>query len=77
MDDDNFATLIERCPAERQQRVQRLMAFAPAGSPTAVPDPYYGGAAGFEYVLDLIELACDGLVQYLHSHQGAVFDASQ
>lgn len=77
MDDDNLATLIERCPAERQQRVRRLMAFAPEGSPTAVPDPYYGGAAGFEYVLDLIELACDGLVQYLHSHQGAAFDASQ
>jgi protein-tyrosine phosphatase len=76
MDDDNLATLIERCPAEQQHRVRRLMAFAPPGSPTAVPDPYYGGAAGFEYVLDLIELACDGLVQYLHSHQGAAFDAS-
>ena len=27
-----------------------------------VPDPYYGGEAGFAQVLDLIELACDGLV---------------
>ena len=30
-----------------------------------VPDPYYGGAAGFEQVLDLIEQACDDLVREL------------
>ena len=27
-----------------------------------VPDPYYGGEAGFEQVLDLLEHACDALV---------------
>ena len=27
-----------------------------------VPDPYYGGEAGFERVLDMVELACDRLV---------------
>ncbi|NMZ69341.1 protein tyrosine phosphatase [Pseudomonas peli] len=27
-----------------------------------VPDPYYGGEAGFAQVLDLIEQACDALV---------------
>lgn len=27
-----------------------------------VPDPYYGGADGFEQVLDLIEQACEGLL---------------
>lgn len=26
--------------------------------PSDVPDPYYGGAEGFEYVLDMIEAAC-------------------
>ena len=30
-----------------------------------VPDPYYGGPAGFEHVLDLVEDACDGVVQRL------------
>jgi protein-tyrosine phosphatase len=77
MDDDNYEALLARCPAELTPRVRRLMDFAPPGSPSAVPDPYYGGGAGFEYVLDLIELACDGLVQYLHSHQGAVFDCQK
>ncbi|MEY4752595.1 MAG: hypothetical protein RJA44_270, partial [Pseudomonadota bacterium] len=65
MDDDNLDALRERCPAELQPRLRRLMDFAPPGSPSVVPDPYYGGEAGFEYVLDLIELACDGLLQYL------------
>ena len=27
-----------------------------------VPDPYYGGAEGFEYVLDILEDACAGLL---------------
>ncbi|MGK9169406.1 low molecular weight phosphotyrosine protein phosphatase [Inquilinus limosus] len=30
-----------------------------------VPDPYYGGSADFEHVLDLIEAGCDGLVAAL------------
>ncbi len=29
--------------------------------PSDVPDPYYGGQAGFEYVLDMVEAATDTL----------------
>lgn len=32
-----------------------------------VPDPYYGGEQGFEQVLDLLEVACDALLQELRS----------
>jgi len=32
-----------------------------------VPDPYYGGDAGFEKVLDLLEDACEGLLIELSS----------
>jgi len=35
------------------------------GDVTAVPDPYYGGQKGFEKVLDLLEDACEGLLQKL------------
>jgi len=31
----------------------------------SVPDPYYGGAAGFELVLDILEDACEGLISKL------------
>jgi protein-tyrosine phosphatase len=29
-----------------------------------VPDPYYGGADGFEQVYRMIEAACDRLIRY-------------
>lgn len=31
----------------------------------SVPDPYYGGASGFELVLDILEDACEGLIREL------------
>jgi protein-tyrosine phosphatase len=31
-------------------------------SADCVPDPYYGGEEGFEYVIDLLEDACAGLI---------------
>jgi protein-tyrosine phosphatase len=33
-----------------------------------VPDPYYGGQSGFEVVLDLLENACDGLLEHIVQH---------
>jgi protein-tyrosine phosphatase len=32
----------------------------------SVPDPYYGGDAGFELVLDILEDACEGLLQRIN-----------
>ncbi len=41
-----------------------LRAFDPVAPTGAeVPDPYYGGDAGFEEVLDLCEAACRGLLE--------------
>lgn len=70
MDEDNLANLRSACPAEHRHKVELLMAYASERAPRVVPDPYYGGAAGFEWVLDLIEVACDGLVAQLHAQQG-------
>lgn len=33
-----------------------------------VPDPYYGGAAGFENVLDILEDACKGLLETIKNN---------
>ena len=65
MDDDNLAHAERLCPPGQRHRLKLLMDYAPhAGSPH-VPDPYYGGAAGFDAVLDLVEAACDGLIESL------------
>ncbi len=63
MDLENLAYLRRACPPDQHDRLGLLLEL---GAPTLglreVPDPYYGPVAGFEYVLDLIEPACDGLV---------------
>jgi len=47
-------------------RVALLRDFDPASpAGSEVPDPYYGGAGGFEEVLDLCFAACEGLLAHL------------
>jgi protein-tyrosine phosphatase len=38
------------------------MRFAGEHDAATVPDPYYGGAEGFNTVLDYVEDACQGLI---------------
>ena len=38
------------------------MSYAPQAGAREVPDPYYGGADGFERVLDLVDAAADGFI---------------
>jgi protein-tyrosine phosphatase len=65
MDWDNLRTTEERCPPEHRHKLRRLTEFCLRHSSEIVPDPYYGGVAGFEHVLDLIEDACDGLLEHV------------
>jgi protein-tyrosine phosphatase len=67
MDWQNHEELIAQCPLEHRHKVRRLMEFAPVGGLDEVPDPYYGGAAGFERVLDQVEEACRGLLVYVRT----------
>lgn len=70
MDRANYDDLVELHPAERG-RVRMLGSFLPGevGKDSAlgpdVPDPYYGGADGFETVLDLIASACPAILEAL------------
>ena len=67
MDRDNVADLEEICPQEYRSRIRLMMEFAEASEQIDVPDPYYGGANGFEYVLDLVEEASVGLVDVIRA----------
>jgi protein-tyrosine phosphatase len=47
-------------------KVHRMTDFGPdAGVLDEVPDPYYGGADGFEQVYDVLDRACRGLLDEL------------
>ncbi|WP_235823284.1 low molecular weight protein-tyrosine-phosphatase [Azohydromonas sediminis] len=65
MDRDNLAQLLELRPPGAGARVELLMRFARRHAVDEVPDPYYGAADGFERVLDLVEDACEGLLDHL------------
>ena len=71
MDWDNLALLQKACPTlTGQAKLRRLTEFIPPRSPLigtdVVGDPYYGGADGFEAVLNVIEAACDGVLEHVH-----------
>jgi protein-tyrosine phosphatase len=72
MDRQNFEALQQRAPATVRDRIRLFLDFAPEADATEVPDPYYGGANGFEEVLDLVEAASHGLLQYVRRHGGRV-----
>ena len=66
MDQTHLAWMHKRRPAGAPGQPGLLMPLARRHrGVTEVPDPYYGGPAGFEHVLDLVEDACDGILERL------------
>lgn len=67
MDEENYQNLQRACPPEQRHKIHYMTRFIDDDeqAPKEVPDPYYGGAQGFEYVLDLVESAAQGLLAEL------------
>ena len=65
MDWDNLALAQDLCPPRHRPKVRRLTEFCVRLNSPVVPDPYYGGAQGFNKVLDLVEDACAGLLAHV------------
>ena len=63
MDRDNLDALAAICPYGSEYKLQLFLSYAPNLETDEVPDPYYGGAMGFERVLDMVEEAANGLLQ--------------
>ena len=66
MDRDNFRDIQSFHP-QPVAEIKLLSDFLDESWPTDVPDPYYGGGDGFEYVLDMIEAACPAILIYVRS----------
>ncbi len=62
MDQGHYRQLERKCPVGRRHRMRLFLDFAPALGAKDVPDPDYGGADGFETVLDMIAAASAGLL---------------
>ena len=68
MDNDNLAavrSLAQEAGRRASATIKPMLSYANQFSKTEVPDPYYGGEAGFEHVLDLLEDACANLLDSL------------
>ena len=50
---------------DKMGKVKLFCEFAEDREETEVPDPYYGGAQGFEQVLDIVENGCAHLLQHI------------
>ena len=62
MDQPNLRTLTEMRPPDYKGHLGLYLDLAPQIGKREIPDPYYGGPAGFEEVLDLVEAASIALV---------------
>ena len=70
MDQSHMDWLLKHAPPQAAGRIALLMPLARQHLGTQeVPDPYYGSPAGFEHVLDLLEDACEGVVDRLRAGQ--------
>jgi protein-tyrosine phosphatase len=68
MDESNLSQLARVCPGEYAAKLALFMRYGASGKAIAVPDPYYGGAQGFERVLDMVEDAAQGLLHHIRNH---------
>ncbi len=65
MDRENLDLLRRACPDEHRHKLGLFLEYAEGCEADEVPDPYYGGPAGFERVLDMVEHAAVGLLDRL------------
>ena len=65
MDQSNRLALYELAGETHRSKVRLMLEYSEQRAGEDVPDPYYGGDHGFDLVLDLIEEACDNLLDEL------------
>jgi protein-tyrosine phosphatase len=72
MDSDNLRELRRLAGrAAPDADIRLLREFDPqADTDRDVPDPYFGGEAGFENVHDIVERSCRGLLDELRERYG-------
>lgn len=68
MDDSNISNLRSMARAKGDlSKIYKMTDFSREFTFDEVPDPYYGGDTGFELVLDLLEDACEGLLETIRA----------
>ena len=65
MDRENYRIITSKAPDEESRKKVRMLTdyLQEHKNTDIVPDPYYGDLSDFDYALDLIEDACEGLLE--------------
>jgi protein-tyrosine phosphatase len=68
MDKENYQNILRLDRGDRfRHKVHLMCEFCRTYSDQEVPDPYYGGPEGFNYVIDLLFDACSGLLDQIQT----------
>ncbi|HMM12383.1 MAG TPA: low molecular weight protein-tyrosine-phosphatase [Bacteroidales bacterium] len=68
MDDSNYDNLREMAMTkEEEDKIVRMADFLDRKDYDHIPDPYYGGADGFDLVIDLLEEASENLADEIQN----------
>jgi protein-tyrosine phosphatase len=71
MDEENLAAVQKLdVTGAYHHKIRPFVEFCSRGSDLRVPDPYYGGQRGFDYVLQLLEDGCQGLLEHCLGAKG-------
>lgn len=70
MDGANYDIVADMADSQLRSKVELFLRYAPEVAEDYVPDPYYGGAQGFEQVFDMVEKASRGLLQAIQQEHG-------
>lgn len=63
MDDSNYERVCRVAPDPAGlEKIHRMASFLTRHNTDHIPDPYYEGRKGFEYVLDLLEDGCSNIL---------------
>ena len=64
MDRENYQDILALDPSGKyRDKVHLMCDFCTEHTVKEVPDPYYGGAEGFNHVIDLLLDACNGVLK--------------
>ncbi len=66
MDRDNYRDFLAKdSQGKYRHKVKMMLDFRQNYTIAEVPDPYYGGSDGFDYVIDLLMDSCAGLLSFV------------
>lgn len=72
MDESNLSALEQMSPSlDAREKLRLFRSFDQENrGDLNVPDPYYGGAGGFDHVFEIVQRTCPGVLQFIKDRSG-------